>query len=154
MLPRSHFVLGLFLSLILFILFPELGLTGFIAIWAASFLIDVDHYIYYIWLKKDWNLKNAHSWFMIQNAKAMKLTHKQRLRKIKTIPCLLHGVEALIILLALSFFHKIFLYIFIGFIFHEFLDLINAIYYGFPLGHVGSQTYNFISRRLDKKTSN
>ena len=48
MLPKYHIIYGFILSLILFLIFPTLGLIGAGIIFLSSFLIDVDHYIYYV----------------------------------------------------------------------------------------------------------
>ena len=45
----------------------------------------------------------------------------------------------------LSFVDRLFLYILIGFIFHEILDFIHIVYYGYSLKHIGSQTYNLLA---------
>ena len=56
----------------------------------------------------------------------------------------IHGIEAIAILFLLSFVNRFFLYVLIGFIFHEILDFIHIVYYGFSLKHIGSQTYNLL----------
>jgi len=144
MLPKYHFTYGLIFSAFLLYIFPEIGILGFVTIWAASFLIDVDHYLFYIATKKDFSLKNAHTWFIKENEKMFKLSYWERLKHIEIVPCIFHGIEAIIILALLSFIHQIFLYILIGFLFHGFLDFIWIIYNGFTLKHMGSQTYNVL----------
>ncbi|MBS3072615.1 hypothetical protein J4477_02175 [Candidatus Pacearchaeota archaeon] len=144
MYPSKHIIFGLIFSLLVYFFFPQISLLGFFTIWLASFLIDVDHYFYYVFTKKDISLKNAHKWFMVKSAKVFSFPREKRKSIIRQIPCIFHGVEALVILALLSLLHNFFLFILIGFIFHEFLDLINIIYYGFSLKHIGSQTYNLI----------
>lgn len=144
MLPHKHFIYGAIFSLSLYFLFPELGLFAIAIIFLSSFLIDVDHYLFYIVAKKDLSLKNAHKWFVKQHFKFLKFSKKEK-KDIRPFPCIFHGIEAIIILSILSFASPIFIYILIGFIFHEFLDLINMIMFGFPFYHIGSQTYNIIN---------
>jgi hypothetical protein len=149
MLPKYHIFYGLIFSLILFILFPDfIGLTGFFIIFLSSFLIDVDHYLYYAISKKDFSLKNAYSWFIEKSSKANKLSKAEK-KKLKTMPCIFHGIEAFFILAILSFFFPIFLFFLLGFAFHEALDAINIIRNDFSLNHIGSQIRNFLNYSID-----
>tara|TARA_Y100000034_G_scaffold97007_1_gene118337 strand:- start:814 stop:1245 length:432 start_codon:yes stop_codon:yes gene_type:complete len=115
-------MLGLIFALILLVIFPQIGLIGFLLISFSTVLIDVDHYIYYIYKKKDWNLKNAHSWFIENTKKFHSLSRTQR-NKVYGGFCFLHGTEILLVLLLFTIFSKYFLFIFIGFTFHLFLDI-------------------------------
>ncbi len=142
MLPKTHAILGLIFSAALFLIFPQIGIFGFLIILLSSVFIDVDHYLFYIFTKKDWSLKNANKWFKDKIAKARKLPREKRRKNPRHIPCLLHGIEAIIILSILSFFHIFFFYILIGFLFHELLDLIQIVIIGFPINHLCSQTLN------------
>ncbi len=124
MLPKYHLLFGFLFSLILYLLFPFIGLPGFLIIFASSVLIDVDHYIYYVFTKKDLSLKKAYYFFL-----------KKPL--INPAMYFLHGVEVLLILFLLGIFvNKVFLFIFIGFSFHLFLDVLEQIYYGFRVAKV------------------
>ena len=131
------------------LLSPKIGLIGFFIIWVSSIFIDVDHYIYYVWKKRDLNLKRAFDYFAEASKKAMKLPRSERWKK-RANPCIFHGIEAIILLIFLSFFHVFFLYILLGFIFHEFLDFLHILYYGFNFNHIGSQTLNIL-RLISKK---
>lgn len=144
MYPSKHIVFGFIFSLLAYFLFPKIGLFGFFTIWLASFLIDVDHYLYYVFTKKDINLKNSYKWFMGESSKAFYLPREKRKNNGKQIPCIFHGIEAIIILILLSLINSFFMYILIGFIFHEILDFIHIVYYGYSLKHIGSQTYNLL----------
>ena len=57
MYPSKHLIFGLIFSLVLYLVFQEIGIPGFLTIWLASFLIDVDHYLYYAISKKDISLQ-------------------------------------------------------------------------------------------------
>ena len=144
MLPKYHAFYGFLFSLILFYIFPEITLLGATIIFLFSIIIDVDHYLFYGITKKDWSLNRAHKWFIEENKKFFKLSYWERLKHTEQIPCIFHGIEALAILLILSLTSNIFLYIAVGFIFHQFLDFIFLIYHGFTLKHLGSQTYNIL----------
>jgi len=145
MYPSKHLIFGLIFSLVLYLVFQEIGIPGFLTIWLASFLIDVDHYLYYAISKKDISLKRAYKWFMEESAKSFLMPKEKRKKMNKQIPCAFHGVEAIAILALLSFFHNFFLFVLIGFVFHEFLDFLHIVYYGFSLKHICSQTYNLVA---------
>ena len=147
MLPKWHIILGFIFTVICFWLFPEIGFVGFLIIFLSSFLIDTDHYLFHVFTKKDLSLKNAHQWFIEDHNKFQKLNRKERkvyLKKLLPRPMIFHGIEAILILIILSFISPLFSYILIGFLFHEFLDLIYIIYGNYTLTHIGSQTYNIM----------
>lgn len=146
MLPKTHLILGLVFSLIILKLFPPIGFLGFFTIWLASFLIDIDHYAFYSFYKKDFNPKHASKWFYEKNKYYLSLPRKER-KKAITAPCLFHGIEIIIVLLILAYFFNLFLFILLGFLFHEILDLINITRYGFNYNHILSQTYNILNFR-------
>jgi len=150
MLPSKHIILGFIFSLIIFYLFPEIGLLGVSLIFLSSFLIDIDHYFYYAYTKKDFNPINARNWFMKKHREFIKLPHEERRKRAKNIPCIFHGIEMIMFLILLSFISPLFIYILMGFIFHESLDLINILYFGFSLDHIGSQTYNIINHKIEE----
>lgn len=144
MLPKTHIIFGFIFSLILLLVFPEIGFLGFAIIWTSSVLIDVDHYLFYVWIKKDWNLRNAFYWFYKKSLIIKKMPRSER-KYINPIVCFLHGLEALFILALLAYFiHPIFLFVLIGFAFHELLDVIKLVYEGYSLRHVSSQILNLI----------
>jgi hypothetical protein len=128
MLPKQHFLFGAIFAGVLLLLFPRIGLIGFFLILASSVLIDVDHYLYYVYKKRDLSLKNAHNWF-IRRLKKFLLLSREKRNKFYTGIFFLHGVEVLIILFFLSFILKYFLYILIGFAFHIILDLVFQTIY-------------------------
>ncbi|MAH03331.1 hypothetical protein CMI39_00925 [Candidatus Pacearchaeota archaeon] len=119
---QSHLALGLIFALILLAIFPQIGLIGFLLIFSSTVLIDVDHYIYYVYKKKDWKINNAYSWFIKKTKKFHTLSRTQR-NKVYGGFCFLHGTEILLVLLLFTIFSKYFLFIFIGFTFHLFLDI-------------------------------
>ena len=125
--PIKHFLLGIILALILFFIFPQITWIEFFLIFASTVLIDVDHYTYYVYKKKDWNLKKAFSWYLKNGKKYLSMSREQK-DTYYTGFCFLHGIEILAILFLLGkFFSIYFYYILIGFIFHMFLDTIDQI---------------------------
>ncbi|MCK5624608.1 hypothetical protein KAI04_02100 [Candidatus Pacearchaeota archaeon] len=125
MLPKHHLFLGFLFSLFLFIIFPKIGIIGFLLIIISSVLMDFDHYLYYVFNKKDLSLKNAYNWFYKRHKKLMLLSKNKR-NKIYTEIYFLHGGEFLLILFVLGvYISKYFFYILIGCAFHLFLDIIH-----------------------------
>lgn len=124
MYPKHHIIFGFIFSVILFLLFPQIEWVGFLLIFSSSILIDVDHYLYYVYKKKDLNLINAHKWFIEHEKKFFFLSRKERADFYSAFS-FLHGIEILLFLLLLSIFSKYFFFIFIGFAFHLLLDIVD-----------------------------
>ena len=123
MLPHKHFILGIIFTAVLFLFFPSIGIFGAIIIIASSVLIDVDHYIYYVFKKKKLSPIKAYKWFR-GNMKKCHRIPKEHQGKVHFGTYLLHGIEPLIILFTFGFFvSDIFYFILIGFTFHLLLDL-------------------------------
>jgi len=126
MLPKTHFIFGLIFALFVLYLFPQIGLFGAGIIFLSSFLIDFDHYLFYVIMEKDFSLKKAYNWHLIKRQKMRKLSKIER-NKHKNEIIFLHGVEPLIILFLLSFLYFPFLYVIIGFSFHLIMDIFEEI---------------------------
>ena len=124
MYPTQHLILGIIFSLVLLFLFPQIGFLGASIIILSTVLIDADHYFYYVYKKRDFNLKNAHVWFIRKVNKFNNLPRKQR-NKFYIAFCCLHGLEVLLILFLLSTIFQYFFFIFIGFSLHLLLDLVS-----------------------------
>ena len=129
MLPSKHFIFGLIFTGFLYFIFPKINFIGFLIIIFSTFLIDVDHYLYYAYKKKNFSLRNAYKWFIGHEKKLLSLPWKQR-NKFQTGFSFLHGIEILFILLILWIFvSKYFLFVFVGFAFHLLLDSIEQTTY-------------------------
>ena len=150
MLPSAHVIFGAICSLILYLIFPQIGLTAAAVIFLSSFLIDVDHYLYYSIKFNDWNLKNAYRWFIHKSKKWRRLTVMQR-EKYQRILMVFHGIECLAILVLLILVHKIFLFILLGFLIHLLLDFVDLIRENEPLYSKSSQIYTYIKNKNKKK---
>jgi len=122
MFPKTHFILGFIFSVILFFIFPQINFIKAGIIFLSSFLIDFDHYVYYVHKKKDLSLKNAYSWFLKKQAYFDKFSKEQRKKHSSGAFLFFHGIEPLIILFLLSFLFKPLLLIVIGFSFHLITD--------------------------------
>jgi|SRR3989344_1089013 len=127
MLPTTHIISGLIFSVVLFLFFPQIGFLGLLIIFLSSFLIDVDHYFYYVYKKRDLSLKKSIKWYYLNIEKFKKMSQKQKDNIFMGI-CLFHGIETIIILFLLYIISPIFnflIFIILGFIFHQILDAIE-----------------------------
>lgn len=127
--PKYHIILGFLFSSLLYFLFPFIGFWGFLIIFLSSFLIDVDHYLYYVFKNKTLNIFKIHKNLLFIRKKYFPLTRKQR-NDFPHIICFLHGFEVLAILFLLGIFvWNYFLFVFIGFLFHLVCDFISEMKY-------------------------
>jgi hypothetical protein len=150
MLPKTHIIIGFLISLIIFLIFPEINWLNALIIFVASVLIDFDHYLYYIFKKKDHKLKNAYNWFFQRAVILKNLSLKER-EKYEEAVIIFHGVECWIILLLLIFVNKIFFFIFLGVAIHMVLDFIDLYLTKNPFHIKTSQIYVHVK---NKKTKN
>jgi hypothetical protein len=126
MLPKTHAILGAVFSLLIYFIF-HLSFFNVILIFLASVFIDSDHYLWYVYIKKSINLKNAYYWFREKREKWLKLSKKEK-EDHKRVYLIFHCIEFWIVLLALSLTNKIFLFILIGVLFHMIFDYIEILY--------------------------
>jgi hypothetical protein len=126
MLPKAHILLGIPFALVCLYLFPQIGLLGAGIIFLSSFLIDVDHYIYYVLAEKRLSLFKAYNWHFVNRQRMKQLSRKER-KKHKNEILFLHGLEPLIILYFLSFLWQSIIFIVVGFSFHLFVDILDHI---------------------------
>ena len=125
MMPKWHVLLGGMFSLFLIALFNFTWINGLI-IFLSSVMIDLDHYFLYVLRKRKLSPKR----FWRESLKKIKIWKgfsKEEKKLHKEAHFLLHGLEMLLVLLVLSFFWKVFFFIFLGFSFHILLDLLNKI---------------------------
>ncbi len=149
MLPKSHILLGFAFACVLVYFFNFSILAGLI-IFLSSFLIDIDHYIVYIFKKKDFNLKNAYNYWITRSKKWRKLTLEQKYL-YKITPFFFHGIEFILLLLLLFFISKTFLWIFLGVFFHMFIDYVDILAKKDPLYIKASQIYIHITNKYKKE---
>jgi len=147
-LPKFHIVVGAVASILIYFLFPVTLLQTLI-IFLSSFLIDADHYFYYIFKKKDINFFRARNWFMKKRNLWRKMPKEEK-RKYKLSIIIFHGIEFLIIILILAQFYNIFYFMLVGIIIHLVLDWIEMIYIHHPLYHKLSQIYTLIKNKNKK----
>ncbi len=143
--PIFHIIYGLLFCSTLFYFF-EFTIFPLSIIFLSSVLIDIDHYIYYVFKKRDINLINAYNHFIISSRRFNKLSHSEK-KKFKRPIMFLHGIESLLVLFILSIFLDFFLWILIGFLFHLFLDYIHLIYIKLPISMKTSQLFVYFRNK-------
>ena len=125
MYPHAHFMFGFIFAGILLAIMPSMGILGFLLIVLSTVLIDVDHYTYYVYKTKDWNIIRANKWFKRKGKKFLQIPFEAR-KNYYRANLILHGIEPLIICFLLGIFLNIyFFFITIGFMFHLSLDYIE-----------------------------
>jgi len=123
MLMRWHILFGFVISCILVHFFKFSPLAGII-IFLSSILIDLDHLFWYAYDLKTFNILRAFKDY--NSPKARKLLSKcKNTKRLKKGVYIFHDVFFWTILLTLSFFFQLFLWIFIGIIIHILADLIQ-----------------------------
>jgi len=149
MLPKWHILFG-FLATLILKFTTSLNDTILLVIFFSSFLIDVDHWLLYVYRKKDLSIKNAYNWFIEKKKKYLILSAKEK-RKYKHPLMIFHGIEFWILLFILSIFSKIFVFILIGFAIHLLFDYLEILYLGEPLYIKFSQIWLCIKNKNKKK---
>ena len=141
--PLKHIFLGAVFSLVFFFIFPKTSFFAIFIIFFSSFMIDIDHYFYYVYKKKNINPIKSVQWFLNKRKKYKKFSLNEKRKSYLSFP-FLHGIEILIILFVLgrliSFY---FYYVLIGFLFHLTLDYIYEFTKGLRIDKI-SLIYDFI----------
>ena len=109
MFPRTHFITTLILSIALYPLFKLNVLWFFL----GGFLIDFDHYLYYVLKYKTLNFTKAYNYYLKKQDELFLM--------------IFHTIEVWILLIILSFYSEIFVFIFIGLVPHLIMDYIEMI---------------------------
>lgn len=132
-------------------MFPEqIGLLGAGIIFFSSFLIDVDHYIYYLIKNKSFSLVKAFNYFSNARDKILKIPFEKR-KNYYSGWCFFHGIEWIILFFILGILvSKYFLFISIGFTFHLCLDWIEEFFKSPRIDKV-SVIYDFFKFKRLKK---
>jgi len=147
MFPKYHIIAGAIFSFILYLVFPvAFNPVNALIVFLSSFLIDVDHYLYYVYKKKDWSLKKSVKWFVIRRKEYKLLSFKQKGKFLSPI-LIFHGIESIILLFLFSFYSKIFLFVLIGFLFHLVLDFIEISLFKGRIYPKTSWIYTFIRNK-------
>lgn len=148
MLPKTHIILGFLFSAALFMAF-DIDLIPASIIFLSSFLIDFDHYLYFVFKKKSFSLSKAYLFFKRHRVRWRNLSYNQK-EKYKMPILLFHGVEFLFIVFVLSFFLHLFSFFFIGFLFHLIFDYFDILINKDPEYVKLSVIYVFFSNKNKK----
>lgn len=151
MIVRRHFIYGIIFSALLFLIFPvKVGWLGAIIIFASSFFIDTDHYIYSVFKEKSISPRKIVKYFVNAREKYFKMLPEKR-KEYYSAWCFLHGVESLIVLFVLgTFVHRYFHFILIGVAFHLILDWAEEIYFRVRIDKV-SLIYDYFKYKKLKR---
>jgi len=152
MYPKTHLIFGPLFAGLIWLFFPSISFFGFFLIVASSVLIDVDHYLYYVWLRKDWNLRRAYNWSIEIDNITLKLP-VEKSREYKNFIFIFHGIEFWLILIILIPLNKIFIFILLGIAIHMALDFFEIYKRKSPPSTKLSIIYNFIKNKNRKSVN-
>ncbi len=144
---QYHFFFGILFAALLYFLFsPIISLLGLLIIFLSSVFIDVDHYFYYIYKRRNLSPIKAYRWYM-RSVHKFRSIPKERRKEIYIGFCIFHGIEMLIILFLLGLYvSPIFNFILIGFLFHLSADLVSETILGQRLDKI-SIIQNFLRNK-------
>lgn len=121
MLPKFHILIGFILSILLHLFFPHIPILHLLIFFLSSFLFDVDHYIYFIFTKKSFNLFKSYKYFRYD---LREIAIKNKIKKTKYLLLPFHLIEFLLIIFVFSIFIQFFRFIFLGIVSHIIVDWI------------------------------
>lgn len=151
MLPKYHMLIGVIVASML-VLFFNIPLIAGLIIFLANTLIDFDHYIIYVFKKKDFNLKRAYKYMYACGIRWNKLSPEEKTKKKLSIFAF-HGLEAIILALAFSYFNILFIWVAAGMIVHLSADFIEVVRRQDPFYFKISTIYVALSNK-NKKSFN
>src|SRR3989338_6548172 len=128
MLPRWHIFFGAIFSLLIWIIAPQTSPVYIVLIFISTFLMDFDHYICAVFKTKKLGLFHSFKY----HKEMLKQAREEKKKGIKR-KCdfhLFHTVEFHILFGLLSLSWIGFFYIFLGMVFHSFLDIYSILYEG------------------------
>lgn len=147
--PREHIIFGGIFSVIVYLIFPTIGVFGFSLIFLSSVFIDLDHAIRYSVKTKNFNPVKFWKW---SNEEKLLVGSVKEKRKNKYPSFIFHGIEFLILLFVLSFYFRWAMFVLIGSVFHMFLDYIWIWKKNYPWEIKFSQMWVYIRNiRIGKK---
>ncbi len=125
MLPRWHILLGALFTILLWVLSPQIQIFYLILVFAASVLIDFDHYLCAIYRTKKFSIREALKYHVRHIAHLKKQEHLGM--KPRSDFHLFHTIEFHFLIGLLSIAWTPFFYFFIGMVFHSLVDLYDGL---------------------------
>jgi len=148
MLPKWHILLGALFTILVANIF-KIGPLNSLLIFLSSFLIDFDHYLYYVYKKRSFSLKKAYFFLKKRDKELSQLSMRKR-SKVFLGYFIFHGLETIFLLLLLGFLiSPFFFYISLGAFFHLATDIFHKKKARGGWGNV-SLIYDFIKFRKMK----
>lgn len=117
MYPKDHI---LYSTIFCIVLIPIFGFWDSLIVFLAAIFIDTDHYIRYVFITKDWSIKNSIKYYYDKT--------KKRYHELY----ILHTLEFWLLLLLLGFYSPVFTFILLGVLYHmvlDFIDMFQKKYY-------------------------
>lgn len=114
MMPREHLIASLILAALAY---PFFGIQSILII-VGGFLIDADHYLFYIAKFRNLSIRKAYNYH--KDIKPISKNQKQKLN-----PYVFHTAEFMLLLLFLSFKSTLFLIFLGGVVLHVIMDIID-----------------------------
>ena len=137
MIMQQVYLHVLFALIFAAILYPFIGNYS-IVVFLSGFVIDIDHYLYYIIKKNDLNFMNGYL-YHVPGSKVHE-SHHDSLH-------IFHTWEMWLLFLILAFIiHEVFLFILVGFIFHMLFDWGYLLFNKDALGERAWALIGWISR--------
>lgn len=122
MLPKWHILFGFLFAILVANIF-KIEPFNSLLLFLSSFLIDFDHYLYYVYKKRSFNLKKAYFFLKKRDRASFQLPLKKR-KKTFLGYFIFHGLELILLLVLLGFLiHSCFFYISLGAFFHLTTDI-------------------------------
>ncbi len=126
--PKYHVLIGFIVSIILYFFF-SIGIFKTLIVFFSSILIDFDHYLYYIFKTKNFNLKRAHAWYL-EKEKQLKKLSKQERKRVTYAFYLFHGLETVLIFVLLGYYlWNLFYFVAMGIFLHLLSDYAEQIFH-------------------------
>jgi len=128
---KWHFLFGFVVSYVL-VYFFNFSFSSGLVIFLASWLIDIDHYPWYVFEMKSWSPLGALRWHERTAPKWFALSRKEK-NKFRWGVFVFHSLIFWIVLGGLAFLCPVFLWILIGVAIHMVADFADLIVKGEPL---------------------
>ena len=126
--PWWHVLIGMVFTLVVWLVAPDVGFLNLGLIFLASFLIDFDHYIAFFLKTKEQGFRNWVKYH--QKLEKIEIREIRRGIRKKSDFHLFHTLEFHAVIGLLGYFWIGFFYLFIGMVFHSFVDLVYLIVTG------------------------